>query len=130
MRSLLPLLLVMPGSVATADTVGPPRPAPARVSPAQAAMTNYHQSYDPASPPKPCQRPKADEIVVCAQDGRGGSPDRLPLPGERGSPTVRIATGDADHAGVGDSPVRNPKGTGLTLTLKSGSTTLRGNGQQ
>lgn len=131
MRSfLLVLLAAMPGTVAWAETAGPPRPAPAKVSPAQAAMTNYHQSYDPAAPPKPCQRPKAEEIVVCALDGRGGSPDRLPLPGERGAPAVRIVTGDADHMGVGDSPVRNPRGTGLTLTLKANKTTLKGNGQE
>jgi hypothetical protein len=129
MRSAL-LLLALAGSVASAETAGPQRPAAARTSPAQAAIANYHQTYDAAALPAPCQRPANGEVVVCGQDGRGGSPDRLPLPGERGPPATRIATGEAPHMAVGDSPVRNPKGTGLTLTMKPGKTTLTGNGAQ
>jgi hypothetical protein len=129
MRSVL-FLLALAGSAASAEPAGPQQPAPARQSPAQAAIANYHQSYDPAEARKPCQRPLNGEIVVCAQDGRGGSPDRLPLPGERSAPGVRIATGEPPHMAVGDSPVRNPKGTGLTLTVKPGKTTLTGNTAQ
>ncbi len=129
MRSVL-LLLALAGSTASAEPAGPQRPAAPRTSPAQTAIANYHQSFDPSEAPRPCQRPTNGEVVVCAQNGRGGSPDRLPLPDERGAPAARIATGEAPHMAVGDSPVRNPKGTGLTLTLKPGQTTLTGNGAQ
>jgi hypothetical protein len=114
-RWAIPAMLVaMP---AWAETAGPPVPAKSKVTAAQVAITNYRQSYQPAEPPKPCQQPANGEIVVCAQDGRGGSPDRLPLPGELGAPAVRIATGEAPHMGVGRSPVHHP-GQGLMLTMK------------
>jgi hypothetical protein len=126
---LLVLLLVLPGTVALADPTGPARPAQPRITPAQAAMAKYRGDYGAPVAAKPCDRATQGEVVVCGQSGRGGSPDRLPLPDERGARGVRIATGEAPHLGVGDSPVRNPKGTGLTLTLKAGGTTLKGNGQ-
>jgi hypothetical protein len=110
------MLAAMP---ALAGTAGPPAPVKAKATPAQTAITNYHQSYDAAEPPKPCQRATGGEIVVCGVDGRGGSPDRLPLPGERGAPALRIATGEAPHMSVGGSPVHRP-GMGLTVRVTNG----------
>lgn len=124
---ILMLALAGPASV----IAGPPVPATPAVTPAQAAMARYHGDYTPAAPPKPCQRPRDGEVVVCAVDGRGGSPDRLPLPDERGArDEPRLATGELPHMGVGGSPVRNPPGTGLTLTLKGGKATIAGNSGQ
>ena len=122
MRSVL-LFFALAGSVASAETAGPQRPAAAKTSPADAAIANYRQSYDAAEPLKPCQRAKTGEVVVCGQS------DRLPLPGERGAPAVRTATGEAPHMGVGGAPFHHEvAGTGLTLTVKPGKTTLKGNG--
>lgn len=117
------LLLVLPGSIACAEANGPPRPMSAGASPAQAAITGYQQRYGVAPRAQPCPRSKAGEVVVC-----GESPDRLPLRDERGAPDLRIATGEAPHMGVGGSPVHTPPAFGITLTMKPGRTTLRGNG--
>jgi hypothetical protein len=125
------LALIGSAAAAEAEVAGPPLPARPAISPAQAAMTKYQGDYLPSAPQKPCERPKNGEIVVCAVDGRGGSSDRLPLPDELGSrDRTRLATGEAPHIAVGGSPVRNPPGTGLTLTLKGGKTTIAGNSGQ
>lgn len=126
------LALALAGSAADpVGPVGPVVPVIPAMTPAQAAMARYRGDYAAAAPPKPCQRPKEGEVVVCAVDGRGGSSDRLPLPGDLGRrDTARNATGDAPHIAVGDSPVRNPPGTGLTLTLKGGKATVTGHADQ
>jgi hypothetical protein len=126
----LALMLTLTGSAALADTAGPPAPARARITPAQAAMAKYRGDYANAAPPRPCQRPSDGEVVVCAVEGRGGSPERLPLPAERGPRDwARREIGEPPRAGgVGGSPVALATGTGLTLTLKGGKTTLKGNG--
>jgi len=130
MRTLL-FLLAMTGSAAAAEPAGPARAPAPRIAPAQAAMAKYRGDYGATAPAQPCPRGVAQgDVVVCGQPGRGGSPDRLPLPDERGAPAVRIATGDAGHVGVGGSPYHHDKaGTGLTLTVKPGKTSLTGNGQ-
>ncbi|WP_404712831.1 hypothetical protein [Sphingomonas sp. MMS24-J13] len=122
------ILVMLAGPAVAADVAGPALPAKTVATPAQAAMARYRSNYAPAAPPKPCQRPEEGEVVVCAADGRGGSADRLPLPDELGRrDEARLAKGEPPHLGVGGSPVKNPPGTGLTLTLKGGKTTITGN---
>jgi hypothetical protein len=78
-----------------AEPTGPPAPVAARSSPAQQAMVDYKRNFGPVPLPAPCQRPKDNEVVVCGVGGRGGSPDRLPLPDERGPPDhPRLAVGE------------------------------------
>lgn len=122
------LLMVLTGSAALADPTGPPLPVKPAISPAQAAMTRYQGDYGRSARPKPCQRPKDGEIVVCGVEGRGNSPDRLPLPDERGARDwARLEIGEPPRAGAGGSPVAMPAGVGLTLTVKGGRTKVTGN---
>lgn len=79
----------------SAELAGPPAPVAAKSSPAQQAMVDYKRNFGPVPLPAPCQRPKDNEVVVCGIGGRGGSPDRLPLPEERGPPDhPRLAVGE------------------------------------
>lgn len=78
-----------------AEPAGPPAPTAARNSSAQQAMLDYKRNFGPVPLPAPCQRPKDNEVIVCGVGGRGGSPDRLPLPDERGPPDhPRLAVGE------------------------------------
>lgn len=121
-------MMALIGSAALADTAGPPSPAKTMISPAQAAMAKYRGDYGTTTPPKPCQRHKDGEIVVCGVEGRAGSPDRLPLPNERGARDwAKLEIGEPPHMGVGGSPVAMPPGVGLTLTVKGGKTKVTGN---
>lgn len=75
--------------------VGPPAPTRAKQSAAQQAMASYRSEFGPVPRPALCQRPKANENIVCGIPGRGGSPDRLPLPDQRGPPDhPRLAVGE------------------------------------
>lgn len=85
MRAPFALLLLLPGT-ALAEPAGPPAPVVVKVTAAQQAMANYKSEFAAVPLAKPCVRPKANEVVVCGIGGRGGSPDRLPLPDERGAP--------------------------------------------
>lgn len=79
----------------SAEPAGPPAPVAAKTSLAQQAMVNFKRDFGPVPLPAPCQRPKDNEVVVCGVGGRGGSPDRLPLPDERGPPDhPRLAVGE------------------------------------
>ena len=127
MRSVL-ILLMLTGSAAASEPDGPPRPAAATASAAQAAMASYRQNHQAVPPTKPCARANSAEVVVCAEAGRGGSANRLPLPDERRPPDIRIAIGEPPHMGVGGSPAHHAAETGLTLTIKANGTKLRGNG--
>ena len=115
------MLLLWFGSAAVAETVGPPPPPIAKVSPAQAAMAHYKNDRTPQAAPHPCQRPKQGEVVVCGQDE---SADRLPLRDERDARAgERTAVGEPPHMGVGGSPVHAPPLTGVTLTKTFGGKT-------
>ena len=119
------MLLASIGSAAVAETAGPPVPPVPKISPAQVAMADYKRAVTPSALPQPCARARAGELVVCGQDG---SPDRLPLPDERGAREgERTAIGEPPHTGVGGSPVHTPPLTGITLTLKGGKPTVKGN---
>ena len=78
-------LVASVGTAQVAELVGPPVPAPPKQTPAEQAIALYHAEWAHRTP-APCPvRGRNGEIVVCA-DGRGNSPDRLPLPDERGPP--------------------------------------------
>lgn len=99
-----------------AETAGPPAPRAATASPAQQAMHDYRLAFGAVALPAPCQRPKGNEVVVCGAGGRGGSPDRLPLPDARGPP---------DHARIAVGEVRpdmsKPPGMGTCLSQDQGT---------
>jgi hypothetical protein len=86
------LLVLATGSPALAEPAGPPAPAKSKATAAQTAIANYARDFGAVPLPQPCIRPKDNEVVVCGVGGRGGSPDRLPLPDQRGAPdTARTA---------------------------------------
>ena len=85
----LMILAMVLASPAAADTVGPPAPPKVKATAAQQAMADYKSNFGAVPRPVPCQRPKDNETVVCGTPGRGGSPERLPLPEERGPPIRR-----------------------------------------
>jgi hypothetical protein len=96
-RLRLPALAVVAMSALPlrAEPAGPPVPTATKDSPAQQAMLDYKRNFGPVPLPAPCQRPKDNEVIVCGVGGRGGSPDRLPLPAERGPPDhPRLAVGE------------------------------------
>jgi hypothetical protein len=115
MRIVLAALLILPG-VALAETAGPPAPVVIKATAAQQAMANYKRDFAAVPLPQPCVRPKANEVVVCGVGGRGGSPERLPLPDERGAP---------DHARTAVGEVRPdmsaPPGMGTCLSQDQGA---------
>ena len=81
-----PLVLALTaGTPSLAGPAGPPAPQVSKLSPAQQAISAYQANWVHRPVLEPCPRPKRGEIVVCG-NGRAGSPDRLPLPDERGPP--------------------------------------------
>jgi hypothetical protein len=115
MRVWPAVLLILPGA-AVAEPVGPPAPIAIKTSAAQQAMANYRRDFAAMPLPAPCVRPKGNEVVVCGVGGRGGSPERLPLPDERGVP---------DHARTAVGEVRPdmsaPPGMGTCYTQDQGA---------
>jgi hypothetical protein len=115
MRVWLAVLSIVPGT-ALAEPVGPPAPVAIKASAAQQAMANYRRDFAALPIPKPCIRPKGNEVIVCGVGGRGGSPERLPLPDERGLP---------DHARTAIGEIRPdmsaPPGMGTCLTQDQGA---------
>jgi hypothetical protein len=95
-------MMVMPAaSIAGAAGYGPAMPPAAKITPVEETIALYkdmygHQNFKPCAPARP------GEITVCGR-GRGGSPDRLPLPWERGPrDSPRQPTGEipSAHAGL------------------------------
>ena len=83
------------------DAAGPALPPFNPVTPAQQAIANYKAEWAHRGTPKPCPLARSGEIIVCG-DGRGGSPDRLPLPEERGPPDwARRRIGEVPSASAG-----------------------------
>lgn len=115
MKLCAALLLIALAHPAVGEIAGPPAPPRVKASAAQQAMADYKSNFGAAALPVPCQRPKANETVVCGTTGRGGSPERLPLPDERGVP---------DHARLAVGEVRpdmsRPPGMGTCLTQDQG----------
>lgn len=115
-RSAIPMIALVLARPAAAETAGPPAPVAIKTSAAQQAMAVYKSDFGPVPLPVPCQRPGAGETIVCGTTGRGGSPDRLPLPDERGPP---------DHARLAVGEVRpdmgKPPGMGTCATQDQGA---------
>jgi hypothetical protein len=115
MRLMLSFLLLV-SEPALAEPAGPPAPVAVKLTAAQQAMANYKSEFAAVPLAKPCVRPKDNEVVVCGIGGRGGSPDRLPLPDERGPP---------DHARTAlNEPARadaSPVNTGSCGTQDQGA---------
>lgn len=115
MRAILPLLLLVPDT-ALAEPAGPPAPVVMKTSAAQQAIADYKSNFGAMPPPQPCVRPKDNEVVVCGTSGRGGSPERLPLPDERGPPDQgRVAVGEVRP------DMSAPPGMGTCLSQDQGA---------
>jgi hypothetical protein len=99
-RAALILLLPLAAPALHAAAYGPDAPSRPRTTPAEDAIALYqttfaHQTFKPCPPARP------GEITVCGR-GRGGSPERLPLPDERGPrDSPRQPTGEVPRAAVG-----------------------------
>ena len=90
---------------------GPRAPVVAKTSPAQQAIALYHETFAHPGAATNCLPTRGSGIVVC---GNGRSPNRLPLPEERGPPNhARHPIGEVPHADAGEGPVP---------TLRSGTT--------
>jgi len=89
MRFVLAAIYLLTAMPAVAGTIGPPVPIASRATPAEQVIALYRDEYRHGF--KPCPPPThANEVVVCGT-GRGGSPDRIPLPDERAAPTGALA---------------------------------------
>jgi hypothetical protein len=135
---------------ALAETVGPVVPPTPRLTPAQQAIAFTHRDdpIPPAPTPVSCRKPNGEittacgvkegarppsvpckrkngEIVVCAPVGR--SPDRIPLPDERGP---AHHPGEFARADVGTGPVPVVPGIvvanfGMSKATKTKNATLK-----
>ncbi len=103
-------------TAAWAEGAGPPRPIASKRTPAEQAIAAFAERDEHNQAANVCAPSRAGEIVVC---GNGRSPYRLPLPGERGPPDQRIATGDIPRGEVGDGPVPVARG-GVSVPFPQG----------
>ena len=116
---------------------GPPRAPSERDTPAERAIALYKAEHGPRVPVVPCRPASSDTITVCGTPG-ALSPDRIPLPDERGPrASPRTATGElpSTAGGVGGSPAMQNPGTGVTLTMglggpNAGAVTATGHGEE
>jgi hypothetical protein len=107
LRAALMLLGMGSTPAALASAYGPAAPVPGRITPVDESIALYrdmyaHQTFKACPPARP------GEITVCGR-GRGGSPERLPLPDERGPrDSPRQPTGEIPSAAAGLAAASTP----------------------